>query len=613
MRPTRARKGWALEWWLAGLAASGAALTAAVQILTLTKAPTWLFVTLYVLTGALAIAATLVGLQKKRIEEKRAWIREVTSYLELGPGSSGRLPTVSEVSPYQLGVSRSAYASDDTRCDDPYVQRREADEMLRAALSEREPQFIILVGASKSGKSRTMYEAILHTLPDSPLIVPVSEEAIGKLFSLDPPLDLHPKPGVLWLDDLDEARLGTLTPALLDRLGSEVVVVASMTSQRRDRIISSDSEIGRVARQALDRAEKIYLEFELTDEERMEAKALYPEERFDHSIGEPLVAADQLTARFEAGRDARDDDNKPVGYALVRVAIDWRRVGLGRPIRDSELRKLYPEYLASIRAGLEPSDDLYNGGLAWACKPVASHVALLEKANVGVEHGFVAFDYLVALLDGQHAYPRRDVLPVIWDFVIESLSEEEVLPLGVTAYLRNDPTTAGRIWRNVAGGSSTYSGEVAYYLGILLKEQGDTEGAREAYQEAIDSGHPDAASKAMNNLGVLLEEQGDIEGARAAYQRAIDSGHTDRAPMAVVNLGVLLGKQGDDEGAREAFQRVIDSGHPDQAPKAIYNLGVLLHNQGNTQGARAAYQKAIDSGHPEAAPKAEDMLNDLNQ
>jgi tetratricopeptide (TPR) repeat protein len=322
------------------------------------------------------------------------------------------------------------------------------------------------------------------------------------------------------------------------------------------------------------------------------------------------------------------------------VAIDWRRVGLGRPIRDSELRKLYPEYLASIRAGLEPSDDLYNGGLAWACKPVASHVALLEKANVGVEHGFVAFDYLVALLDGQHAYPRRDVLPVIWDFVIESLSEEEVLPLGVTAYLRNDPTTAGRIWRNVAGGSSTYSGEVAYYLGILLKEQGDTEGAREAYQEAIDSGHPDAASKAMNNLGVLLEEQGDIEGARAAYQRAIDSGHTDeapnaalnlgnllseqgdiegaraayqraidsghtdRAPMAVVNLGVLLGKQGDDEGAREAFQRVIDSGHPDQAPKAIYNLGVLLEDQGDIEGAREAFQRVIDSGHPDQAPKA---------
>jgi hypothetical protein len=448
MRPASAGKGWVLEWWsVVGIPAGVVLVGAALQILTKVQGATWLFVGLYIIAGVLAIFLLRAKWRIMQTEKEEVWNREVTSYLELGPGRSGRLPTVSEVSPYQLGVSRSRYASDDARRDDPYVQRREADEMLRAALSEREPRFIILVGASKSGKSRTMYEAILHTLPDSPLIVPVSEEAIGKLFSLDPPLDLHPAPAVLWLDDLGEARSGALTPALLDRLGSEVIIVASMTSERRDRITTSDSDIGRVARLALDKAEKIHLDFELTDEERMEAKALYPEERFDHSIGEPLVAADQLTARFDAGRDARDDDNKPVGYALVRVAIDWRRVGLSRPIRDSELRKLYPEYLSSVRAGLEPSDDLYNGGLAWACDPVASHVALLEKASVGVEHGYVAFDYLVALMDGQHRYPRREVLPAIWDFVIESLAQEEMMTAGLTAYLRNDPATAERIWR----------------------------------------------------------------------------------------------------------------------------------------------------------------------
>jgi hypothetical protein len=258
---------------------------------------------------------------------------------------------------------------------------------------------------------------------------------------------------VLWLDDLDEARLGALTPSLLDRLGSEVVV-ASMTSQRRGRITGSDSDIGRVARSALDSAEKIHLDFEPTDEERSDAEALYPDEHFDHSIGEPLVAADKLTARFDAGRDSRDDDNEPVGYALVRVAIDWRRVGLSRPIRESELRELYPKYLPSVRVGLEPSDDLYKGGLVWACQPLVSQVALLEKVSVGEEQGFVAFDYLVALLDGQHSYPRRDVLPAIWDFVIKSLSEEEVNVVGLTAYLRDDLARAESIWRTVARGSS---------------------------------------------------------------------------------------------------------------------------------------------------------------
>jgi tetratricopeptide (TPR) repeat protein len=573
MRPTRARKGWALEWWIAGLAAGGAALTAAVQILKVMKAPTWLFVTLYILTGVLAITAALVGLRKKRDEDNRAWVQAVTSNLALGPGRSGQLPTVSEVSPYHLGVSRSAYAApDDAHRDDPYVQRREADDRLRAAISSPESRFVILVGASKSGKSRTMYEAVLETLPESPLIVPVNEEAIGKLFSLDPPLDLRPAPAVLWLDDLDEARLGVLTPSLLDRLGSEVVVVASMTSQRRDRITRSDSDIGRAARLTLARAIEFHLDFELTDEERREAEALYPGEHFDHSIGEPLVAADQLTARFNAG----PADN-PAGYALVQAAIDWRRAGLSRPIGDSELRELYPRYLPSVRVGLEPSDDLYNGGLEWACEPLVSQVALLEKESVGAEHGFVAFDYLVALLDGQHAYPRRDVLPAIWDFVIESLSEEEVMPAGLTAYLRNDLAVAERIWRTVAGGSSTYSAEAAF------------------------------------NLGALLYEQGDIEGARAAYQRAIDSDHSDAAPMAATNLGIVLAEQGDIEGTRAALQQAIDSGHPDQAPKAAVNLGSLLAEQGDIEGARAAYQRAIDSGHPDYAPMAEDLLGGLSQ
>ena len=276
MRPARARKGWAFEWWIVVFAMGTAVLTAAAQILKVMETPTWLYVTVYVLTGVVAIGAAIVGLLKKRSEENRTWVQEVTSCLALAPERSGRLPTVSEVSPYRLGVSRSAYASDEPGRDDPYVRRREADDRLREAISRSESRFIILVGESKSGKSRTVHEAILERLPESPLVVPVDEDAIGKLFSLDPPLDLRPKPGVLWLDDLDEARLGVFTAALLDRLSSDVVVVASMTSQRRDRITRSDSDIGRVARLALDRAEKIHLDFELTDEERRKQRLSTP-------------------------------------------------------------------------------------------------------------------------------------------------------------------------------------------------------------------------------------------------------------------------------------------------------------------------------------------------
>ena len=63
--------------------------------------------------------------------------------------------------------------------------------------------------------------------------------------------------------------------------------------------------------------------------------------------------------------------------------------------------------------------------------------------------------------------------------------------------------------------------------------------------------------------GVLLAEQGDVQGAKAAYQQAIDSGHADEAPTAAVNLGVLLQEQGEWRGAKAAYQQAIDSGHAD--------------------------------------------------
>ncbi len=63
------------------------------------------------------------------------------------------------------------------------------------------------------------------------------------------------------------------------------------------------------------------------------------------------------------------------------------------------------------------------------------------------------------------------------------------------------------------------------------------------------------APTAALNLGLLLEDQGDADGAKAAYQQAIDYGHADAALLAVRNLGALLAGQGDADGAKAAYQQ----------------------------------------------------------
>ncbi len=118
----------------------------------------------------------------------------------------------------------------------------------------------------------------------------------------------------------------------------------------------------------------------------------------------------------------------------------------------------------------------------------------------------------------------------------------------------------------------------------------------------------DEAIFGLLGLGAQLNEQGDIDGARAAFQQAIDSGAPDTASLALLSLGVLLDQQGDIDGARAAFQQAIDSGGPDVASRALLSLGIVSQQQGDIDGARAAYQQAIDTGDREVRDVAREFL-----
>ena len=83
-----------------------------------------------------------------------------------------------------------------------------------------------------------------------------------------------------------------------------------------------------------------------------------------------------------------------------------------------------------------------------------------------------------------------------------------------------------------------------FHLGSFFERQGDYARAEEAYQQVLDSGHPEAAPRAAFNLGILFEERGEYARAEEAYQQVIDSEHTEWAPKAAFDLGVLLEERG---------------------------------------------------------------------
>ena len=245
------------------------------------------------------------------------------------PRSDGR-PTVAETPIYGVvGVSPSIYLQRDP--DPPYV-RREVDDLLDHALERQ--RFVLVVGSSKAGASRSAIEAVRRRFPASPLVVPSDgARALAGLVG-DAPVGGGPGPPVLWLDDLDR-YLGDASGfdrELLRRLQRQdlgILIVATIDQARWDDLRGTRGEPGWAARRILEHATEIQLLAGLSAAERAEAERLYPEVDLDRGIGEPLAAAPALEWRYRLGRvDA------PVGQAMVQAAVDWRRTGMTRPIAE---------------------------------------------------------------------------------------------------------------------------------------------------------------------------------------------------------------------------------------------------------------------------------------
>jgi tetratricopeptide (TPR) repeat protein len=79
----------------------------------------------------------------------------------------------------------------------------------------------------------------------------------------------------------------------------------------------------------------------------------------------------------------------------------------------------------------------------------------------------------------------------------------------------------------------------AFNLAVVLEAEGDVEGARQAYQRAVDANDEDVSAYAAYHLGPLLEDQGDLPGARAAYRVAVETGHPHVGPRAARHLARL--------------------------------------------------------------------------
>jgi hypothetical protein len=524
VRPTFSGRGRERSWWLVAAAAAVTAFAGLAQVWHL---PVHQRVGIAVLAPVLALVTSEF---RARAAQDDTRDRLLTGRVAVS-GGRGRLPRVSEVDPNRLRVHAARLAV-------PYVARdRQAD--VAEALGPGGA--VLVVGHSMAGKTRLVVELLRAQFADAPLLVPESGPALREVIDSG----LSPTDTVVLLDDL-ERFLGDdgLTVGLLEQLTvAGAVVAATIRTDVLDRYAPRD-QMRPPEWEVLRRFAHVDLQRMLSGQEHgrlraqiTDAAVLASVERY--GLAEYLGAGPDAVAKFEHGETVA-----PVGHAVVRAAVDWRRVGFVRPIPRAVLSAALPTYLAH-RDDVAWDPEALDRALGWATEKINETVALLRRADEKrCGEAFEAFEYLV-----DYVTARADPVPDgMWLLAVEAADWSESIGLGYAAYKEGRFAVAEEACR-----CASYSGDSAAVrtLAEMLERR---EGPDEASSQSRD------ARPGMMALRSLLDQQ-QAAAAEAVYRREADHGNV----AAMICLAVLLAQRGDTAEAQLWVRRATsDHGRADE-------------------------------------------------
>lgn len=171
--------------------------------------------------------------------------------------------------------------------------------------------------------------------------------------------------------------------------------------------------------------------------------------------------------------------------------------------------------------------------------------------------------------------------------------------LGQIAEEKGDDDTAAT-WYLKAMRHGDVAGNALNSMGMLLAKRGDSEGARQYLQQAIDD-HQN--TYAMVNLGLMLINDNKRQEAASLFHRAAVIGN----PLAAALLGDQLRAVGDDTGAIPWLHRGVEGG----VEKALAGLATALWQSGRTDEAEQWFRVGIKRGDLECTLGLGAMLDEL--
>ena len=508
------------------------------------------------------------------------------------------LPLVRDLDPYLLGATPNNYASAGTSgAHDPYVPRthNNVDDRLKELL--KPGRMVLLIGPSKSGKTRTAFQSMLTQWPQAALLAP-TPQGLASL-ARHPRLKNSTNPLIIWLDDLQRYLVGIPHPLTMTLLVSLMrirpgltMVVSTLRAEERARLYGVTGELNREVRQVLETAITLALDPTSTDlEEQAAARSAYPDEDLSvYGLAEQLAGAPALLRHYQ---DVRHDD--PILHAVIQTAIDWERVGFPGPVLEEDLAALSIKTLSRDHPHIRSTAKKIDSAIVIACLPPqgSGRVATLATVVLPI-HGraYSPFSYLVAADDGQTGQIRR-IPEAFWYEVLERITPSMARAIGSAAHQRNNVAVALRAFEMAAEVGDL---DAMFSLGVVLTElkPPQRDKAYAWYEKAARAGHFDA----MNNFGAMLAELNPPQRATACiwFEEAARAGNIE----AMFNLGVQLVNLDPPQRATACiwFEKAARAGNIE----AMFNLGVLLAecNPPQLEIACTWFEKAAQAGHPSA-------------
>jgi tetratricopeptide (TPR) repeat protein len=521
--------------------------------------------------------------------------------------SGGKLPKVWQLAdPITLGVHPSSPSPPGIQAPSgdivlervPAYVSRDVDNELRQRLAVS--AFVLLVGDSSAGKSRTAYEAI-SVLPDHVLIAPHNRDAVAVAIEKAE----STRRCVLWLDDL-ENYLGTggLTRSDIARMlagkRSHRVIVATLRAAEEIRLTSETAgedakwQFRRDAREVLEQAYRLPIARMLSRKEEDRAKAQAWDPRVAgalaqsdvYGLAEYLAAGPELLRDWENAWSPNTDPRAPShprGAALIAAAVDMRRGGYASPLPRGVLEEVHDYYLSKrgrSRLRPEPMAEAWT----WATMPRRATTALLEV----VDDGHVqVFDYLLDSI--QRNSPPGDHAP---DNVLEAA-------VAVSAPIDAD---------NIAG--------TAYYHSRYNLAEAASLRAYRARVRELGPEHPDTLASQAFHANVL-RELGRASEAYAEHQAIADIAGRVLGPDHPLSLQsrngrafalIRLGRHAEAEEEfctiRDTGARVLGKGHSVTMTSrhlraiALARLGRLTEAESENRSVLDAWTRELGPDHP---------------